>query len=88
VELSRHFRVAAAVVLNKHDLNPEMSLEVEAYCHKEGLPLAGRLPHSPKVVEAMLAGLSISEFDPQGLGDELGRIWSQVDQLTGQARAA
>lgn len=88
VELSRHFRVPAAVVINKHDLNPAMSQEVEAYCFKESLPLVGRLPHNPKVVEAMLAGLSISEFDPQGLGSELRLIWSKVDQLTPRDRAA
>jgi MinD superfamily P-loop ATPase len=88
VELSSHFRVPAAVVINKHDLNPAMSQEVEAYCSKESLPLVGRLPHSSKVVEAMLAGLSISEFDPQGLGSELRLIWSKVDQLTRQDRAA
>lgn len=88
VELSRHFKVPVAVVVNKHDLNPDMSREVEAYCRKQGLPLAGRLPHSPKVVEAMLAGLSISEFDPEGLGSELGQIWNQVRALTPEARAA
>lgn len=88
VELCRHFKIPVAVVLNKHDLNPAMSGEVETYCLDNGLRLIGRLPHSPKVVEAMLAGLSLSERDPQGLGSMISRIWSQLMELSAEARAA
>ncbi len=88
VELCRHFRVPATVVLNKYDLNLDMSNEVESYCLKENLPIAGRLPHSPKVVEAMLLGLSLSEHDPQGLGTALRNIWANVLELTPESRAA
>lgn len=88
VELCRHFKIPVAVVLNKHDLNPAMSREVETYCLDNDLRLIGRLPHSPKVVEAMLAGLSLSECDPQGLGNMISRIWSQLMELSAEARAA
>jgi MinD superfamily P-loop ATPase len=88
VELCRHFKIPVAVMINKYDLNPDMNREVEAYCQNQGIALAGRLPHSSKVVEAMLAGMSISEFDPQGLGKELSNIWSQVSQLARKDRAA
>lgn len=88
VELCGHFKVPVAVVLNKYDLNPAMSREVEDFCHDNELRLIGRLPHSPKVVEAMLAGLSISEYDPQNLGAALRNVWSELMHLCAEARAA
>jgi MinD superfamily P-loop ATPase len=88
VELCGHFKVPVAVVLNKYDLNPAMSREVEDFCRDNELRLIGRLPHSPKVVEAMLAGLSISEYDPQNLGTALRNVWSELMHLCAEARAA
>jgi MinD superfamily P-loop ATPase len=88
VDLCNHFRVPLAVVLNKHDLNPAMSRKVEEYCQKNWLHFIGRLPHSPKVVESMLAGQSISEQDPQGLGATLRKIWAELMEISAEARAA
>lgn len=88
VELCAHFKVPLAVILNKYDLNPAMSREVEDYCRENELRLIGRLPHSPKVVEAMLAGLSISEYDPEGLGAALRQVWAGLMDLCADAQAA
>jgi MinD superfamily P-loop ATPase len=88
VDLCGHFRVPTLVVLNKFDLNTDMSEEVEAYSREKGLVMAGRLSYSPKVVEAMLEGLCLSEYDPQGLGIELEKIWGRISETLSQEHAA
>ena len=54
-----------SVVINKYDLNPEISSRVEAACLETGVELFGKIPFDPVVVEAMVQGKSLPEYAPQ-----------------------
>jgi MinD superfamily P-loop ATPase len=52
-----------AVCINKADVNPGKSAEIEAFCEKRGLPFTGRIPYDPAAVRAVNSGLTIADVD-------------------------
>jgi len=64
LETVSHFRIFAMVVINKFDLNLEISNEIKQYCKLNNVPIA-LLPFDPIVTEAMVNGQSYVEYAPQ-----------------------
>ena len=83
LELCRHFTVPAGIIINKCDLNQEQATGIEAYCRANDLPLIGRLPHDAAFTQAMVRGLSISEYDAEGLRDAVAAVWNTILKLVG-----
>jgi MinD superfamily P-loop ATPase len=78
--LAVHFKIPGMVLINKYDLNQEMSDHIETYCRENRLKLAGRLPYDPIVTEAMIQGKTIPELSQNGLGTEIKKIWEKVQE--------
>ncbi|MBM7866249.1 (4Fe-4S)-binding protein [Heliobacterium gestii] len=80
VEVVRHFRRPCGVVINKADLNGDMTARIKAYCRDEALPFFGEIPFDTQMVVAQLAGCAIVETSPSAAGDAIRRIWSDIAQ--------
>ncbi len=81
-ELCRHFRVQIAVVVNKCDINPKKSQEIEALCKQNGYPLIARLPHDTLFTSAMVEKKTITEFAPNSpAAQAVTQAWQTVLQL-------
>jgi len=65
VELVREFDIPLYAIINKYDIHKETSLEIEAFLSAQSIPLLCMIPFDESVVKAMVAGLSIPEFDPE-----------------------
>ncbi len=74
-ELTAYFDIPSGIVLNKANINESLGDEVEAFAKEKGLPLLGRIPYSEAMTRAQIEGQSITEYDPQGLGQSINRIW-------------
>jgi MinD superfamily P-loop ATPase len=79
VELCRHFRIPAGVIINKFDLNENEVQYIESFCAKTDLSLLGKLPHDPAVVHAMVAGKTITEYQKNGISDQLRTVWANIE---------
>jgi MinD superfamily P-loop ATPase len=66
------------VLINKFDLQAEVSQKIEDYCRKNKLGLLGKLPYDPVVTQAMVAAQTIPEYAPDGLGREIGVLWERA----------
>ena len=75
IEVTSHFNVPSKMVINKYDLNPEMSEKIEAHCAKNGIALIGKVRFDKTVVEAMVEGKTIMEYKDMPVKDEIIRIW-------------
>jgi MinD superfamily P-loop ATPase len=64
VELVQGFKYPAMVLINKSDLNPEMTSQIEIFCDTAQIPIVGKLAFDPQVTEAMLNCKSIVEWKP------------------------
>ena len=54
LSLAGHFRIPAAVCINKWDLNPGMSEAIESEAQARGAAIAGRIRYDPEVIRAQV----------------------------------
>ncbi len=81
VELAAHFKVPAMICVNKFDLNPQLSREIEDYAAGRGLPCLGRIPFDPVITRAMVEGKTIFEYDGHSPAAEAIRaVWQQLSE--------
>ncbi|HHF56475.1 MAG TPA: (4Fe-4S)-binding protein [Thermoplasmatales archaeon] len=77
---AEHFRVKTVVVINKYDINEEMSKEIEEFCRRRGIDIIGKIPFSRKFVEAMIEGKSVVECDKEIAGI-VKNIWENIEKM-------
>jgi MinD superfamily P-loop ATPase len=85
-DLCRHFQIAFAVIINKHDLNPQETARIEAYCRDRNFAVLARLPHDLIVTRAMVQGLVVTELPESDFSRELRRAWVRIEDLAGPGR--
>lgn len=73
-----HFRIPAAVIINKCDVNLARAQEIAVYCEEHDLPLIGRIPFDTVVTEAMLAGQPVTAHCEGAVADELAVAWEAL----------
>lgn len=80
VRLAQGFKIPVKVCINKYDINQEMTGNIESYCRKQGLGIAGRIPYDPAVTRAQIAYSSIVEHSNAQVAKDVRRMWSEVSQ--------
>ena len=68
-------------MINKFDINKEITSKVENYLIENKIPLIGSLPFNTKMVESMVHGKTIVEFVPEEkISKEFYSIWDKIIQ--------
>ena len=81
VQLADFFKIKAVVCVNKYDLNPEKSREVEEYAGRKGVGFLGQIPFDPIFTKAMVQGRNIFEYDPGSEAcNAVRQIWEKVNR--------
>jgi MinD superfamily P-loop ATPase len=81
LETLKHFGVRALVVVNKADIFPAGSDEIEAFCHQQGVETVGRIPFDLTVASAMVAGEAVTAFQPEAPSSvAIRQVWERVSQ--------
>jgi len=70
-QLAERYEVAPVCLINKSDLNPQMTNDLKVYCKENGIPLIGEIPFDVQFMEAQLASKSIIEFAPDASSSKL-----------------
>ena len=87
MELARHFRIPAGIVINKWDINPERSREIEDLCTREGVSLLGRIPFSKRVAESLIRAVPYVETAEDDVSAAIRAAWDKIDsEPAGQNR--
>ncbi len=74
-----HFRVTALVCINKADLHPEGTAQIEAYCREHDVAVVGHIPFDATVTAAMMQGQPVTAFAPRAPSSRaLAAIWQRV----------
>ena len=79
-ELTRHFRIPAAAVVNKSGINPEQEQRIRDYCAGQDVPVAGAVPYDKAVTRAQIERKTIIEYDPDGVGQSIRAIWENLER--------
>jgi len=78
--LARHFRIPAALCVNKWDLCPAMTDEIEATAQQSGAHVAGRIRYDRGVTRAQMQAQAVVEIDTPSAGDLRG-LWAAINAL-------
>jgi len=79
VELSAFFKIPAMLCVNKFDLNPDKTEEIERFARDNNVEVMGRIPFDPVFTKAMVQGQTIVEFDGSSQAAAAVRtIWADV----------
>ncbi len=77
--LARHFRVPAAVCVNKWDINPLLSERIERSAAAAGALLAGRVRYDSGVTAAQIRGRAAVETEAAS-AEDIRRVWRRLEE--------
>jgi MinD superfamily P-loop ATPase len=77
-QVTRHFGVDALVCINKWDLSPKMSRDIEKYCEDKGVDLVGKIPFDSGVIDVYKESLPVERLLKTKAGEAIEKIWEKV----------
>ncbi len=80
-ELAGHFRIKTAVVINKHDLNPENTADIEKMCRERGIEVVGKIPFSEEVSRSIVETRPLVEVSSNAVSREIVSIWRKIEVM-------
>jgi MinD superfamily P-loop ATPase len=81
LKLAKHFDLPAAVCVNKWDLNPGMTEQIEREAVSVGASVAGRISYCGAFNEAQRHGLAVVENGDSPAAQEIRQVWDSVRRL-------
>lgn len=81
-QLVNKFNIPAGCIINKSDLNPQVSAEIENYLKQEDIVHISSLPYDETFTKAMINGQTIIEYSQNGLTEILSKSWEKIKEIT------
>jgi MinD superfamily P-loop ATPase len=78
IDLANHFKIKTGTCVNKWDINPELSEQIEKYAIENGSEPVGRIRYDQTVTDAQVARKSIVEYGHEGVSGDLLNLWNKV----------
>jgi MinD superfamily P-loop ATPase len=85
IRLSNHFETPAMVVVNRYDINLEITRRAEQHAQRLGADVAGRVRLDPAVTEAQIEGVSVVEQSSNGAAADIMRVWDNIKRIVDEA---
>ncbi|MBD3325218.1 (4Fe-4S)-binding protein, partial [candidate division KSB3 bacterium] len=80
-DLTAHFEIPTAVCVNKADINPQITEEIEAYCAVRDLKFLGKIPYDERLIEALVHHQPVVEYADSTSTQCIREIWRKVEEL-------
>jgi len=77
IKVTGHFKIPTQVIVNKWDINPEVSQEIEDACLQLGVAVIGKIPFDPMVPKAIALGHPITRYESPA-AEALREIWVKI----------
>ncbi len=78
MKLTTHFNIPTYVCINKHDINPEVTQEIEYRAKSLGIPLLGKIHYDPVITEAQIHAVPIVEYCQNKVSQEITTLWASL----------
>jgi len=78
LKLARHFGLRTLVCVNKWDINPEMTEQIEREAAEAGAALAGRVPYDQSVTDAQVNGKTVVEHADGPAARSIRQVWKEA----------
>jgi len=78
INVAKHFGILAKMIVNKYDLNIDMTRKISGYCEDNNIDLIGKIPFDKSVVEAMVESKTIIEYPNGKAKEEIISLWERI----------
>jgi len=78
LDLTDHFKVPALVCINKWDLHPEMSAEIETACEERSVAVLGKIPFDRSVIDCQIQGIPVTRSDTSLAAYSIREVWGNL----------
>ncbi len=78
LETAEHFSIPTTVCVNKADIHPEGTDEIEAHCRARDIEVVGRIPFDGSVTRAMVEGVPVTAREDGPAAGEIRRLWKRI----------
>ncbi len=80
LQVIKHFGVESGVVVNKYNLNEELTQKIKEIAEEYYSDFLGTIPYSKEVTEAQMRKLSVVEYTNSPLTDSIKEIWKKIEK--------
>lgn len=83
IEACRYFKVLPLVCINKCDINPQVTGEIEDFCCKNSLTIVGRIPYDDTVMKSINELKPITEYRDSSANLAIQHMWGKINNMIG-----
>jgi len=80
LSVTGHFGIPSGIVVNKHDLNAEMTEKIKLLANDYQAEFIGTIPYDKTITDAQMEGVSVVEFTKSSVTEAITDIWKRVKQ--------
>jgi len=78
IDLAKHFKVEIKVIINKYDLNIEMSKNIAKDLEKLNIEIIGMIPFSEEILASVKAGVPFLKFSKSKLSKDIEKLIHKI----------
>jgi len=82
--LVSHFKIPLLICVNKWDLNPAITADIEQYAIDNHAYFCGKISYDPAVTHAQVNGKSVVEYGASQAEGEIRQIWETIQNELGR----
>jgi len=80
-ELVKKFRIKAACIINKYDINTNLSYKIEEFLSSEDIIHLANIPYNENFTKAMTFGKTVVEYDDNELTEIIKQTWDKIKNI-------
>jgi MinD superfamily P-loop ATPase len=88
LDLTRHFGVPSGVIVNKADLNDDMTERIEAAAREAGAEMLGTIPYDPGFTDAQIRRKTLLEHGESPAAETVRATWKKIAESVQAASSA
>ncbi len=81
VELLKKFQIPSACIINKSDLNNNISAEIKEFLLENEISLLTEFTYNKNFIHAVKSGQAINEYDPFYTKETIAEVWNQLERI-------
>lgn len=80
VAVCRQFRPRILVAINRFDLELSLSEKIQCWCNEEKIPVIGKIPFDPAVIESVRRGIAVTDSGPGPAAQAIQTLAAKLEQ--------
>jgi MinD superfamily P-loop ATPase len=81
LKLVQGFGITASVVINKADINPDVTKKIAEFSEKSGAGVLGLIPYDPLVLKSIVQRKCVMESERGPAAEAIAGVWDTLDEM-------